>query len=103
MRSISTTKYWDGEPMRRAKNPDKETILAFLKGRPYVAVAAGRFADHLTGETVRSDWLAYEAGEYSWDSCDIYHFERYDLELDPAFCEHVLRSDRERGGDPQWP
>jgi len=90
MTTICTSRYWDGEPMKTAPNPDKEALLAFLGKFPFVAAAAGHFTDAVTGEEVGEDWLSYEAGGYSWDSSDVYHFDKYDLELTPEFCQYAL-------------
>ncbi len=87
---IYTSDYKHGGTMKTATNDRKGEILAFLKKFPLVAVAAGHFNDAVTGEEVDASWCAYRDGGFTWDTCDVYHFEKYDLELSPEFCAHAL-------------
>ena len=72
-------------------------VLSFMKSvSPGKSAAGGRFRDVVKDEIVDVDWLSYSYGEFSWTTADIYHFEKYDLELKPEFIEYVLsRSYRE--------
>ena len=91
MRKVSTTKYYRGDELRSSKCPEKDRVLRFMRGFPIVAAAAGRFRDEITHEEVSDrEWLAYDSGEWDWDTRDIYHLEKYDLELDPEFIKYAL-------------
>ena len=76
--------------MQAERIEDKEKVLSFLKSFEPKAVAAGHFEDEITGDVVNTDWLSYSSGSFSWTTADIYHFEKYDLELKPEFVEYAL-------------
>ncbi len=91
MKHIATTKYYDGEKLQRSVCTKKQRILKFLNSVPFDCAAAGYFNDVITGELMESiSWVGYESGQWFWDSQDIYHFEKYDLELDPEFIQYAL-------------
>lgn len=90
MKRIYTADYKDGN-VRSKRDPEKGAIMAFIEGIAPVAVAAGYFNDAVTGDQVTGvDNMGYVSGPYSWCTEDVYHFERYDLELDPDFREYAL-------------
>ena len=90
MERIYGTEYRGGK-LAAAKDPEKGAIMAFLRRVEPVAVAAGYFTDVTTGEQVTgiAD-RGYISGPYSWSTGDVYHFEKYDLELSPSFREYAL-------------
>ncbi len=91
MKQASTTRYYDGEPMRTSPCTDKESVLSFMCGLDPVAVAAGYVLDEVTGEYVDGDTeLAFEDGGWEWYQRDIYHLDKYDLELDPEFIAYAI-------------
>lgn len=91
MRCIATTRYSQGEPLRVADCAEKARVLAFLRKFKPEAVAAGHFKDAKTGQPVTdTEWRAYKSGEWGWSDRDIYHFEKYDLELAPEFIAYAL-------------
>ena len=90
MTKIYTAKYWGGETMRTAADPEKKRILDFFGGVPFTGATSGHFSDEITGEEVPGSWLVFEHGNYSWDSSDVYHFAKYDLELTPEFRAYAL-------------
>ncbi len=70
--------------------PAKDAILEYLNGGEDAGVRCSSIFDHVqkisTGETI----CVFTDGEYKWDSEEIYHFEKYNMELDAAFVEKVL-------------
>ena len=91
MRKAATTRYYAGEPMRTATCVDKERVLSFMKAFEPVAVAAGYVRDEVTGEyAIGVGELAYEHDGWDWYQRDVYHFEKYDLELEPEFVKLAL-------------
>ena len=91
MKRIYTTKYFDEEELRTCECADKQRVLKFLKSLPWYCAASGYFNDVVTGELIESiSLVAYKSGQWSWNSRDIYHFEKYNLELDPEFIQYVL-------------
>ncbi|MDY4040964.1 MAG: hypothetical protein SOY67_02495 [Collinsella sp.] len=90
MREAATTRYYAGEPMRTAPCAEKARVLAFMRGADPVA-AAGYVRDERTGEYAAGVTdLAFERDGWEWYQRDIYHLERYDLELDPGFIDLAL-------------
>lgn len=89
MERIYRTDYRQG--VVASKDPEKGAILAYLSKVKPAAVAAGYFTDAVTGELmVGIDNMGYIDGDFSWSTGDVYHFEKYDHELSPAFREHAL-------------
>ncbi len=94
MKRACQQKYLDGEPFEReVLDPDvKAALLSYMRSIPSLAVAAGYFEDVTTGKEVIVDYLAYNDGEFSWTTCDIYHLKKYDLAMSPEFVEKALRA-----------
>lgn len=90
MKRIYSQQYADGN-LSCSVNPDKKKLLDFMRKQDHVAVAAGYVNDVVTGENLVGKYLfAYQDGGYGWTSQDVYHFEKYDLELTPEFCAFAL-------------
>ena len=91
MKPIYLAKYRGEGQMLTYPDPFKAEILAFFESVEPVAVAAGYFIDEVTGEQVtdRAE-LGYIDGDWTWTAGDVYHFERYDLELSYDFREYAV-------------
>ena len=90
MERIYRTEYRDGK-LTASKDPEKGAILSFFSKVEPKAVAAGYFTDAVTGKVMDGiDDLGYIEGGFSWCTEDVYHFEKYDLELSPSFREYAL-------------
>ena len=90
MRPIYFAEYRGEGHMFTRPDPFKAEILAYFEGIEPAAVAAGYFTDEITGEQVtdRTEF-GYIDGDWTWTAGDVYHFERYDLELSLEFREHA--------------
>lgn len=96
LKRIAAVDHTHGEPLQRAQNPKKRTILHFMNSfKPY-AVAAGYADDALTGKSTGRTLCAYSYGGYGWDTRDIWLFDHYDIELDPGFCELATHTDQSK-------
>lgn len=79
-----------GEPV-----PEKEHILAYMRGCKVFSVAARYFRDPETGVPVGEDcWM--EDREYCWSSETVYLFDRYDFPLPEEFIRHVMKTVAEK-------
>lgn len=72
------------------KDPDKARLIDFFRKTPYDIAAAGFIKDEVTGEYTDAPDLAIIKDGFCWSLGDLYHFEKYDAELDPAFRRYVL-------------
>lgn len=81
-------------------NPNKKAILAFMRSNDPNGFGEGRILDRVTGKTVEPYDNGYEVGELFYRDSDIYHFDKYDMELNPDFCKAALRMARGRGEAP---
>ena len=92
MRSIATTGYAQNGYFPTKALAEKGKVLAFMRKQAPFCATAGRFEDAITGETVRDRaWGWYRHGDWQWSDHDVYHFEKYDLELEPEFVGYALR------------
>lgn len=98
MKEISNVKEFSGEEkFKSVKNmiseneaAGKKEILQYLKSFEPDCSAGMILVDELTGKEVGSEVNGYEDGQFYWDSRHIYHFEKYNLELNKEFIEKVL-------------
>ena len=72
-------------------NPNKGAILAFMRSFDPTGYAEGYAIDMVTNETLPFCNNGYEIGDLFYREDVIYHFEKYDMELNPDFCEAVLK------------
>ena len=73
------------------EDPDKARLIEFFRNTPYDIAAAGFVKDRVTGEYIISIHdLAIIRDGFDWSLGDLYHFEKYDAELNPAFREYAL-------------
>lgn len=83
-----------GKPIREMISnnviPKKEKILKYLKSFEPDCAAGMSLVDEITGDVINSGVLGYEDGVFYWDTREIYHFDKYNLELDTDFVKHIL-------------
>lgn len=89
---ITDNDFMGNETIKRSPLPNetKQSILKYLESFPVFARDDICMKDQVTGQTIITPQCAYHDNEYGWDTRDIYHFERYDLELVPDFIDKVL-------------
>lgn len=87
MRKLTCIVDNEGSPEYDARKiPGKRTVLSYLRSFEAVAWSGPYVRDWRTGETVKlPEMAAYTDGRWYWDSSDIYHFEKYDVRLNPEF------------------
>lgn len=65
---------------------NKETILEYLKRGTFNGVRCSSVYDYVSDEPIISEGTTlFTDGEYYWDSEEIYHFEKYNMELNKEF------------------
>lgn len=69
--------------------PDKELILNYLKKGECDGVVCAGIYDYATDTPTGKTNQTYTDGCYYWTDAEIYHFDNYNLELDPEFIEYV--------------
>lgn len=69
---------------------NKNEVLKYLNSFKPFCVAGMSLKDEITGETINLSVNGYEDGEFVWDTREIYHFEKYDLQLEEEFIQHAL-------------
>lgn len=69
--------------------PEKEMILSYLSSGKYDGVACGSIFDYITKESKLDTIKLYTDGIYDWTDEEMYHFAKYNMELDPEFIEYV--------------
>lgn len=70
--------------------PEKERVLAYLKGFEKCAYTSQPVIDLFTGEKQNFIADARTDGVYTWYDHEIYHFEKYNLKLNDDFIQRVL-------------
>ena len=70
----------------------KALVLQYLRSGDDDGVRCSSIHDRIIGDTTFLDCSCYTDGEYTWDDEDIYHFEKYNIELEPEFLKKVLAS-----------
>lgn len=69
----------------------KQMILAYLKNGKEECFCASCIQDLVKKESTNKTKRFYTDGVYEWGNDETYHFEKYNLELNPMFIEHVLQ------------
>lgn len=83
---IASTNYQYDEEMETERLEDKNLFLDFFSLVPREnCIAAGHFTDVVTGIEQDDNWFLYDYQGFCWSTCDLYHFERYDLKLRDDF------------------
>ena len=103
MKVISSVREFSGDDNHRSVKDSigqrelacKEKILKYLNSFEADCAAGMSLRDEITGEYVDSGVSGYEDGQYYWDTREIYHFEKYNMELNEDFVEYVSRMDFE--------
>lgn len=72
------------------KEPRKAEILDFMLKQVGDGLCASKVYDHITGERTNITERMYFFKEYAWTETDMYHFEKYDMELKESFLEEVF-------------
>lgn len=73
-------------------NPDeKQKILQYMRSVEFNCVG-GRIFDCKTKKMLKDEELGFEKAGYIWTTSDIYHFEKYDAELEEGFYKIVIRA-----------
>lgn len=70
---------------------NKEIILQFLKSFSPSWFTSARVSDVISGETIEKCNNVFSDGGYEWTEAEIYHFEKYNLQLDNSFIRYVLK------------
>lgn len=75
-----------------AKTPidSKEKVLDYLKNGKHRGVRCSGVYDYVEDAPQFDTIHLFTDGEYFWDSEEIYHFEKYNMELDQGFIKKVL-------------
>lgn len=68
----------------------KDKILKYLKSFEPFCAAGMSLRDEITREMINSGVNGYEDGEFVWDTREIYHFEKYNLQLEDDFIQYVM-------------
>lgn len=100
MKEISKVKEFSGdsahksikEQIRDDEIEGKQKILKYLKSFHSDSAAGMSLVDEITGKTQKSGVEGFEDGLFYWDTREIYHFEKYNLELNEDFIQHVLNN-----------
>lgn len=72
--------------------PEKGTVLRYLKKGKDDGVRCSGIYDFVKNEPQFDTIHLFTDGEYYWDSEEIYHFEKYNIELNEEFVQRVLNS-----------
>lgn len=73
----------------------KEKILEYLKNGQKKAIRCSSVYDYVKDEPLLNESMVTEAawlftdGEFNWDSEEIYHFEKYNIELNKEFLKKI--------------
>ena len=70
----------------------KRKVLLYLKNGNDDGVRCSGVYDYVKAEPQFDTIHLFTDGEYYWDSEEIYHFEKYNLELNPDFVEKALKT-----------
>lgn len=74
--------------------PEKQHILNYLRKASKYAYTSAPVRDAFTKTELSIINDMYSDGEYYWAETEIYHFDRYNLQLNPEFIEYVIQKDK---------
>ncbi len=77
--------------------PFKEEVLRHLKKGKTLSVAAGYAKDVITGESIPGELCFYTDGVFYWRSDVIYYFEKYNIQLESDFLDHIIQKQNPDG------
>ena len=73
---------------------EKDRILKYLKTGKIDGVRCSGIYDYIKNEPKPETIRLFTDGEYYWDSEEVYHFEIYNIALNPDFVQKVLSIDK---------
>ena len=76
-------------------NESKLDVLTYMKNGKDAGVLCSTVFDFVSNELVPKTINCYTDGEFEWDDREIYHFEKYNLELAPDFVEKAILEQKE--------
>ena len=99
MLHITDYKEFFGDPKNSALNhlalgspiPEKQVILRYLNNAPQQGICASSMYDIVEKHSTFKTRKFFDDGVYEWTNDEVYHFEKYNLELDPEFIQYVLK------------
>ncbi len=72
---------------------EKSMVLDYMCNAKFLdAVRCGHVFDYVTNQLIGITNREYTDGEFFWTEEDRYHFDHYNMELDPSFVEKAIRS-----------
>ena len=78
------------------RHPRKDEILKFMTSHEAIGMTTEPVYDDITGEKKAFKDNGYKVGNLYYSNSDIYHFSRYNMQLNPEFCEKVLEEIEKR-------
>ena len=69
----------------------KDAVLKYLKSWPNEAIRCATLTDYITDELLTPSVWTHTDGEYRWTDEEIYHFEKYNMQLNREFIDKVLK------------
>jgi hypothetical protein len=78
------------------EHPQKEQILKYLQDWLDGSLRCSVICDKVTNSLPRENGefiqiYDHDDGEFLWDDEEVYHFEKYNVELNPEFVEKILK------------
>lgn len=72
----------------------KRVLVEYMKERKFLyGVSSARITDFVTGDKVNNICrVIYNDGCFEWTSEEAYLLEKYDLEIEESFIEHVVNA-----------
>ncbi len=70
----------------------KDDILKYMKSGKDDGVRCSSIYDFVLGCSTGDTIHCYKDDEFEWDDTEIYHFEKYNILLDPQFINKALKS-----------
>ncbi len=75
---------------------DKQIIMRYLYDGENIAIACHTLFDYVKNKSTGGNVFLFSDGEFIWNSEDIYHFEKYNMELEQSFINKVLKLSKEK-------
>lgn len=70
--------------------PEKERILRYLRGFPNYGTRCSTLYDYVEDVLYSPTVFSHFDGTYYWDDEEVYHFEKYNMELNEDFIKWVI-------------
>ena len=68
----------------------KDIVLKYLKETPSEGIRCSTLYDYILDELLTPSVWTHTDGEYRWNDEEIYHFEKYNMQLNNDFIKKVL-------------